>query len=226
MLPFRLLVPISEQPPALQFLRSVVSGIGVSFTSALVTALVWWVGIRRLFDRGRSARGAQTAFLASFVLGIVFLPLGLYSTALQNGVHEHGAWHFLVSPALTGLSEFVYLATMWVCWVAVSEGGSPVAALARGLALAWRRRLDFAVLIARVAVVLAPLRVFQLALSDVPVWGTWLLLSVLGSVVVLALLVATGLAYASLTDQFPSAIPQAGEEALPPNLPGDIPIAH
>jgi hypothetical protein len=75
-------------------------------------------------------------------------------------------------------------------------------------------------------VVLAPLRVFQLALSDVPVWGTWLLLSVLGSVVVLALLVATGLAYASLTDQFPSAIPQAGEEALPPNLPGDIPIAH
>jgi hypothetical protein len=218
--------PVDNRHRLLQMAQSCVWTVGASFTTALVAALLWWLGIRRRFDQAQFARGAQTGYLASVVVGMALAPLTWYPVWLAGRRYEFGAWQIPVSRDLMYLVEFAQMALIWVFWVAVSEGGSPLGAIVDGLRLAWWRRIDFVVLVVRVAVLLAPIRVLEAAMVEFPVPGMWVVRSAISSVVGVAFFTAAGLAYASLTDQFPSAVPQAGEEVSPPNLPGDIPIAH
>ncbi len=204
-------------------LMTPISAVSTAFVSALVMAIVWWVGIKGRLDGAASWRSAESVFVVGGIILLAATVLGMPMFLLfPSGVLTEMAGR--ISIGVSQFISFAFLVLVWVEWTAVSKGSGVRAAFTEGLGLVWRRRVDLALLIVRLGAVMAPIRILLL-LRSVPVAGMDQIVAGISGVVSLWLMVAGGLAYASLTDQFPSAVAQAGEEAVPPNLPGDVSAA-
>jgi hypothetical protein len=206
-------------------LMAPISAVSAAFVSALVMAIVWWVGIKRRLDRAAFWRSAESVFVVGGIILVAATVLEMPMLLLfPSGVLPDIAGR--ISIGVSQFISFAFLVLVWVEWTAVSKGSGAREAFTEGLGLVWRRRVDLALLIVRLGAVMAPIRILLLLPYMLALPGAAEVAAGIRAVIGLWLVAAAGLAYASLTDQFPSTVAQAGEEVLPPNLSGDIPIAH
>lgn len=204
------------------WLTTVGGALGAAFLGALGSPLVWWIGIKRRFVRAEFARAVEASFLVGLAVGLgsclLYLPVSLLPLAAGDERFR------TLSNAVDCATGAVLVVLVWVFWFAASRGGGVRAAFADGLSLAWRRRGDFLLLVARMAAVLAPVWVLG-RLRLAPVRGAFVAGQAVYAVAGLWGMISAGLAFASFTGQFPSAALRTSEEALPPDLTGDLPIA-